>query len=612
MSDGGKALMKEKRKDGANLKPVLKPGVRTVHGSVPRSVPRSVHGSILALGLVLPGVMASAAYAQYVGKVSQGAAKAPTLRATAVYEFTGSMAKPNASRLVPVVVWDGARYQPGGLYLAQPEPLAVAPGTQYVLEEGGIPKGLFNVGSAGELNGGWVGLGRYAAEPAPAELKKLAASRRLPQLHGGHGRGSADVEDGDNDTPVLHRHAGSEPGAAESGEAGKSTGSAGSKTGTATQGDGGPTLHRRDSDEAGGTAPDPDPDRPTLHRPASSGTATDTGTDSRKPAPDPDRPVLHARHTDEGSGGRKAAATLTPPDPDRPHLQYGITSDETRVAPVELKDVATPVEGGTGVAIGQIVAVSDASDAIAGGADPHPFAYAFASPAAKDAAQLAMHTLALRALADAARSSFGPAAKEDAVLRQAALAAAAQAPVSQPGAALAAKGQQVAASSGTGTAKSGVNASARPAAGTAAAHRKGAAAASATAPATDLLLDPDFHTFQLSYDGGTTYVYSAHTAAEGAQRRYVTVIAQADFYGKPERLFAQATRGDMLNQVPALHLIDAVDANGDHRAELLFDEQTADAGSRNPQAATARQFALFSVLPGQATEVYSSGPGVQQ
>jgi hypothetical protein len=577
--------------------------------------------TVAALGLMVP-----AAGAQYVGKVSAGAPKAPTLRATAVYEFTGSMQKPNASRLVPVVVWDGEHYQPGGLYLAQPEPLAVAPGTQYVLEQSGVPKGFFNIGSAGELNGGWVGLGRYAPELPPVQQKKLAAARTLPRLHGGAGKGSADSRekdsgsDEDSDTPVLHRHTGSEPGGPSSPSVSPESG--GSQSGQAAgNSTGGPTLHRRDSsgdaDSSNGAGTSaPDPDRPTLHRPASETSSTAPSDPSPTAAPDPDRPLLHKRADAATGTGR---ITVTAPDPDRPHLRYGVATDEARVQPLELsalKAVAGAEPGNAGT-IGQVVAISDVSTNVE---DPHPFAYTWPSPAAAQTAEAGMHTLALRALAKAAQASFGPAASADAALRKAAAQAdpqtisglhparstALSTPVAS-GEALPPTNSSHAGSSNAGSIKAGSSK-----AGTGTTHHKAGTKAAATVPATDPLLDPELHAYQLTYDGGTTYVYSAHTAAEGSQRRYVTVIAQADFYGKPEQLFAQTTRGDLLNQVPALHLIDAVDVTGDHRAELLFDEETQQAASANPQAASVREFAIFSVVAGQATEVYSSGPGVQQ
>ncbi len=520
--------------------------------------------------LLLPAL---AAPGQYVGKVGQDAAKKQVLRATAVYEYTGDMTKPNASRLVPVVVWDGERYQPGGLYLAQPEPLAVAAGTQYVLEQSGVPAGLFNLGAAARLNGGWVGLGRFAPSAPPPAPKKLLASKDLPVLTGGSGRArkTSDSSSDDGSGPVLHRKPGSETDATPASD---TSAKPGPGTGSAQLDPDRPTLHRRDTDSgsssgnAGGSSSGssgnssaPDPDRPTLHR---------SGTDTAAAAPDPDRPTLH-RHTD-GSGGASVAA----PDPDRPHLRYGGGDDANgRVLPLERTELKEAPAGG--VPIGQVVAISDtATD------EPHPFAYAWPSPGAQAQAQAAMHALALHALASAAQASFGPAAKNDAALRKAAAQADAQA------------NTQSGAGSGFGPA--------------ARAHRSAHAPAKTQAPgAPDPLADPEFHAFELSYGGGATYVYSAHTAVEGPTRRYVTVIAQPDFQGRPQAVFTQTTRGDTLAETPALRLIDAVDANGDHRAELLFTEQV----QPGPSSA-GRQFALYSVAGGTATQVYSSSPAAQQ
>ncbi len=571
---------------------------------------------------------------QYVGKSADAAVEKKTLRATAVYEYTGAMTAPNASRLVPVVVWDGERYQPGGLYLAQPEPLAVAPGTQYVLEQSGVPDGLFNLLSAGQLNGSWVGLGRFAPDAPAPRPAKLVASKKLPVVTGGTGRGKvndADADSKDSTGPVLHRKDGSDADAdsktdSSSSKPGATTGQP-SSTGapasapsnapsTTPQGSSGsePTLHRRESDSSsdsdakstsqsdddrptlhragtssdtgsGTSAPTPDPDRPTLHR---AGASPGTDASANAPAPDPDRPTLH-RHADDTVSGGTAA-----PDPARPHLRYGQSTDaNARVLPTELKDYATPglsaaSTGSTGpgslsptgapVTIGQTIAVSDtAAD------EPHPFRYAWPSPAAEADAKAAMHALALRALATAAQATFGPAArasaKENAALAQAAAAAE----------------HSVAASTAAGA--SGTT-------GTARARRTPSASGAATA--ADPLADAEWSAFELSYGSGATYVYAAHTLAAGAARRYVTVIAQPDFYGKPHVVFSSTTRGDQLAQAPLMHLIDAVDADGDHRAELLFELQGAST------TLGSRHFALYSVLAGKATEVYASDAGAGQ
>jgi hypothetical protein len=504
--------------------------------------------------ILLAPLLPALAGAQYVGKVAEGNKPQP-LRAVSVYEYTGSMKKPNASRLVPVVVWDGSNYQPGGLYLANPDPLAVAPGTQYVLEPNGTPSGLYNVLASSQLNGGWVGLGRYAAPPPPPPPPKLHISKNLPVLKGG----SIGRETADEGGPVLHRRAGSE------------SGSTGTATSTSSSSGSGPTLHRRD--DSGGSsastqAPADDPDRPRLHEGA--GTA----------APSADRPLLH-----RAAGASPGAEGAPPPDPGRPRLRYGgQDEEETRVLPTLLKSPPQTL-GTTSVAIGQVVAVSDVNTD-----EPHSYTYAWPTPSAQTAAETEMHRLALRAVANAAQASFGPAAASDAALRKAADAADAAEPTFGPAGSASQPSPKLVATTQTARRR----------------HGKQASKTIATPP--DLMLDPDFHTLQLSYGGPVTLVYSAHTAAEGAQRRYVTVIAQLDFYGKPQRLFAQTTRGDMLGQTPALHLIDAVDATGDHRAALLFDERTSDA----EDATRDRRFALYSVVNGQADEVYATRPGVSR
>ncbi len=134
--------------------------------------------AILATGSLLP------AHAQYVGRVDTNQdTNAPTLRATAVLEYTGDLTKPTASRLVPIAVWDGERYQPGGLYLAQPVPLTVESGTQYVLQVAGTPKGLFDVKAASDVGGSWIAIGNFSktrrAKLREAEtLAKPAAHRQ--------------------------------------------------------------------------------------------------------------------------------------------------------------------------------------------------------------------------------------------------------------------------------------------------------------------------------------------------------------------------------------------------------------------------------------------------
>jgi Ni2+-binding GTPase involved in maturation of urease and hydrogenase len=51
---------------------------------------------------------------------------------------------------------------------------------------------------------------------------------------------------------------------------------------------------------------------------------------------------------------------------------------------------------------------------------------------------------------------------------------------------------------------------------------------------------------------------------------FVTVVARTDIDGNPRKLFSSVTTSDRLDVTPRLDLVDAVDADGDKRAELLF------------------------------------------
>ncbi|HSY35746.1 MAG TPA: hypothetical protein VK814_08360 [Acidobacteriaceae bacterium] len=69
----------------------------------------------------------------------------PTTRAIAVYEWTGPLDHPTAARLIPVSLFINAHLQDAGVYLAQPIPFALQPGTLYLLQpagaEAGVPDG---------------------------------------------------------------------------------------------------------------------------------------------------------------------------------------------------------------------------------------------------------------------------------------------------------------------------------------------------------------------------------------------------------------------------------------------------------------------------------------
>jgi hypothetical protein len=67
-------------------------------------------------------------------------------------------------------------------------------------------------------------------------------------------------------------------------------------------------------------------------------------------------------------------------------------------------------------------------------------------------------------------------------------------------------------------------------------------------------------------------------AATAPEQYSITLVARTDIYGNLRKLYSGATDKFHLDVTPRLELIDAVDADGDGRGELLFRE-TTDAGS---------------------------------
>jgi hypothetical protein len=77
----------------------------------------------------------------------------------------------------------------------------------------------------------------------------------------------------------------------------------------------------------------------------------------------------------------------------------------------------------------------------------------------------------------------------------------------------------------------------------------------------------------------------------------VTVVARVDIDGNPRKLFSNVTSSDRLDATPWLEFIDAVDADGDGRGELLF-RSVNDTGS---------EFAIYHVGVDQLAEMFHGG-----
>jgi hypothetical protein len=502
--------------------------------------------------LLLTIAAALPVFAQYPGQVTKSSKDAPELRSIAVLEWTGEAGKPKTSRLVPVAVLDGGQLQDGGIYLARPQPLALAGEVEYELQQDGRPIGLFDIKNSGQEQGSWVGYGTWKPMPA-ARPKPSARDLARTQID----------DDAQSDQPVLHRkhHAGEEPaGGAGSGGSGSDSGS-------------------------GSPAQPSDPDRPTLHKKASSGSASDAGssggagtasssatpadtssgagtsTASSSPASDtdsdPDRPTLHKRASTDSAGSGSGTSGASSGDPDRPTLKK--KKQAVDVGHVDsLPDVSDPdrprlkrgkSSGGNLEVVPslmglppdmrQSVAVSDARSR-----PEHPWNYAWANPDDEAAMKSALEDIARGAL------GMNPPPPKTAPKRT--------------------------------TTQTAARKSAKPA-----------------LPPPAPLVDEQFRVFELAYGSGATLVLTAHTGGPFAQQKFVTLIAQPDLYGNLLVLLKNVTDGAHLDETPRMKLVDAVDAMADNRGELLFELR----------GQTQRQFALYRVLRGQAEKLFVSGGG---
>jgi hypothetical protein len=93
---------------------------------------------------------------------------------------------------------------------------------------------------------------------------------------------------------------------------------------------------------------------------------------------------------------------------------------------------------------------------------------------------------------------------------------------------------------------------------------------------------------------------AAGASAEPSLAYYITLVAKKNIYDELRKLYAGVTDDHHLDETPRLELIDAVDADGDGRGELLF-RRISDAGkSWGVYRAGADQlFPLFEGTPGQ-------------
>ncbi len=263
--------------------------------------------------------------------------------------------------------------------------------------------------------------------------------------------------------------------------------------------------------------------------------STQTASGAGTAPDDPDRPHLRkqsAAAAAAASGDGSPVSSVNEGDPDRPRLSHGKpVSAEPPLQATKLTGLPPDLQ--------QMAAISDPVYR-----DEHPYAYPWPDPSEATKMQAAVEQLAIKTVLTGGVSPsdmIGPVA----------------APVKPVK---------------TATAKS-------------ASTRK-------TQPQLPqvVLSDKTFHAYELSYNGGATLVFTAK-ATLGTDKsgttleKYVTIIAQPDFNGDPQLRLQSVTDAKHLDITPRMKFIDAVDTNGDNRAELIFELMRA----------SDRQFAIYQI-----------------
>jgi len=444
------------------------------------------------------------------------------VRAVGVYEWTGDMAKPTASRLIPVTLFIDGKLVDAGVYQARPVPFALLTGNAYELQKAGTPLGTLNLEFARHFiapetatttyDDGWFGYGRFVppALPKKSTLKGAEVAISLNGL------------DEDESTPHFSSR-------------------------SATPGSGGAAKSASGTASAPTDTPADDPDRPTLHRsPATSGQSAPSSGSGDTPADDADRPTLR-RRTPAQAQDAKDQANVSPAgnalndDPNRPTLHRGKPAGTFTDTDIP-KLLGLPGDQD----LHQMAAVSDAADR-----PPHDFSRTWEGDDERQAILTKMQAAARTLLtayetANAVAPATPPPPPD----------------TRQPNSKL----------------------------------RRGTARETPPPP-PEPLLEEQLAGYTLSYGGSATFVYHAHTDGLGATLRFVTLVAQVNMQGEPEIALKNVTDAAHLDRTPRMRLVDAVDAEASNRASLLFELR----------AQNSRQFALYRVIGGQATQTFLTG-----
>ncbi len=468
----------------------------------------------LGIGIASSRLPAQATIPQYGRKPP--ADKGPRALGLVQLSPTGKKA-----RFIPIAIMMDGKFYDAGSYKAAPVPMALDFGIVYEGFRTGVSQGVFTITQPGQLNRVWIAEGTWLPAGAvdPAKPRKYSPPK---------------IADDDNGPPVLHRRAEKEGSESASGS-GKDQGKDQDKDKSADS----------SKDKKDGQKPATAPASPSPGATASDTHTASTPTETAKPpaTPEPGRPPVPAPAS---ASDARSVSDETIADPNRPRLRRGKPDTTERHEPFTTFDSPDPIPGASSAALSNtqksdagakdspasphfvlIPAISDS-----GGPDPRPYTYDL-KPAEEASYRSKMIDLAAAQLRLHAASIKDAASKTQKVC---------------PG------------------------------------KSSGKAAAKPPQPAFD---DVSLRIFDLSSSNEPVLVLSAktHPVAVNAgatgnveEPKEITLIARSNLENELQKLFFSQTDSRHLDVTPRMELIDAVDADGDSRGELLF-RRTFDNGS---------------------------------
>jgi hypothetical protein len=437
-------------------------------------------------------------------------------------------------RLVPVALWFEGKYYDASLYRANPEPFAIEPGTVYEGQNYGEPAGTFVVSMPKQSNAGWIGDGRWTPRRAmDAQIAAQAAKQPRPQSKEGKAIFTSGSDEG---PPVLRR-----PGSDQSSSGSNSPTPA--ATAKAQPAPPAPPAGAQPQSTATTTTSDSSSGRPTLRRPndedssplatSSPSTATRQSGSTSVDDSDPDRPVLRK----PGAPPQTANATAPP-------ARNSTAGENDPDRPVLTRGTQSASQ-------------------------PQPTAKAPVSStavAANSSAGKSSASRSLAAISDAGKYETRPLIYTTTPERQQQLA--------QPMIDFALADIRAFAKKYTSSPQLTKNAA---------------------------IKDYDLRFFDLDFSNSPTLVLTAKlpvpTTASKPFVYYATVVARLDVNGDPVKVFSSVTDTMHLDVFPRLELIDALDANGNGRGDLLF-RQYSD---------TSINYGLYRVFPYNMEKVFEGG-----